>query len=605
MRAREQCFCGSPPTARPTPTLPPSLASRPRPPSSLSSNPRSPLSDGYWPRFFNASTNTAQDVFLALKAYHASLGLTVGTYQLDPWWYGGSCGADGPPPPQCHVAAAWPWSTNFSAAPGFFPDGLAALGLPLTLYSNLYAQADNGNAMTGRFAFMNDSCAGIAPCAIVVPEQSYDFHSWAFDAGVGEMGMNAFEIDFADYIFPFALFASDVRAFDEYFAGMDAAAAEHAIPVQLCMSLPLMMLDSVFWPSVTNARLQVDGYVTSRGRFDIFQTSLLYSALAVAPFLDNVWTTACQPGWGNAYGNTTCEDNSEGLIAIAVLSAGPVGFADRVGATNATLLNMATRADGVLLQPSLPAVDVDAFYADLLPAGSARIASAPSFVTLMVGEESVETAGEVPAVAPYAYPVPAGTALFLSVFGTFVAAPVTLAPIDLWPTLPLPGGGNSSSGAQTAVVGYYVQALSRRALCVDGLAAVSSGCASASTSADAAAPLLSVSTGPAGHEVYSVAPVLAPAGGLSGWALLGELSKFTRVSAQRVAAVDVSGACAPAEQTPLCVALVGAAGESVELALVDPRGVVRVVKAVIGDGGYGGVVCACDNVAGACACSVR
>ena len=262
--------------------------------------------DGYWPVFFDNLTNTAQDVFLALKAYHAELGLTVGTYQMDPWWYGGSCGSNGPPPPECNVVEAWPWSANFSAAPGFFPDGLAALGLPLTLYSNLYAQASNGNKMTQRFSWMNDSCGGIAPCAIVVPEQSYDFHSWAFDAGK-EMGQNAFEIDFADYIFPFAIFASDVRAFDQYWAGVNTAAVEHAFPVQLCMSLPLMTLDSVYWPAVTNARLQGDGYATNTGRYDIFQTSLLYSAVALAPFLDNFWTTSCQPALDNPYGNATCE----------------------------------------------------------------------------------------------------------------------------------------------------------------------------------------------------------------------------------------------------------------------------------------------------------
>ena len=243
--------------------------------------------DGYWPLYYDNVTNTAQDIFLALKAYHQQLGLTVGTYQMDPWWYGGSCGASGPPPPQCNVFEAWPWSANYSAAPGFFPNGLAALGMPLTLYSNLFAQLGNGNKMT-QFSWMNDSCAGIAPCAIVVPEQSYDFHSWAFDAGVS-MGQNAFEIDFADYIFPFALFGRDVRAFDAYFAGLNDAAVEHSFPVQLCMSLPLMMLDSVNWPSVTNARLQADGYATTYGRYDIFQTSLLYSAVAIAPFLDNIW----------------------------------------------------------------------------------------------------------------------------------------------------------------------------------------------------------------------------------------------------------------------------------------------------------------------------
>jgi hypothetical protein len=46
--------------------------------------------DGYWPLFFDNVSNTAEDVFKALAAYHESLGLTVGGYQMDPWWYGGS-----------------------------------------------------------------------------------------------------------------------------------------------------------------------------------------------------------------------------------------------------------------------------------------------------------------------------------------------------------------------------------------------------------------------------------------------------------------------------------------------------------------------------------
>jgi hypothetical protein len=100
-------------------------------------------------------------------------------------------GASGPPPPQCHNAAAWPWAGNWSAAPGFFPSGLASLGLPLTLYSNIFAQAPL-NAMT-QFAWVNGSCEGIAPCAHVPPEQSYDFHSFIFDVGAG-LGQVSFEV---------------------------------------------------------------------------------------------------------------------------------------------------------------------------------------------------------------------------------------------------------------------------------------------------------------------------------------------------------------------------------------------------------------------------
>ncbi len=256
--------------------------------------------DGYWPKFFNNETNTAQDVFLRLKAYHASLNLSVGSYQMDPYWYGGACGADGPPPPECYQPDAWPWATNWSAAPGFFPDGLASLGLPLLLYANLWAQPPY-NAMQQFDWVLSTVCTdtnasqcgqGTPGWAKVVSAQSYDFHSYVFDIGAS-YGQMAWEFDFADFFFlGFGTDLSvDVRSFDEYFRGIDQAALEHNFPVQLCMGLPSITLASVQWGSMTHARLAGDGYPGS-GRYDIFQTSLLYGALELHPFLDNVSATA-------------------------------------------------------------------------------------------------------------------------------------------------------------------------------------------------------------------------------------------------------------------------------------------------------------------------
>lgn len=538
--------------------------------------------DGYWPLFFNATTNTAQDVFLRLKAYHQQLGLTVGTYQMDPWWAGGSCGASGPPSPECNNPKAWPWSANWSAAPGFFPDGLKSLGLPLTLYSNLYAQLSNGNKMT-QFSWLNDSCTGIAPCAVVIPEQSYDFHTYIFDIGKNE-GMNAFEIDFADYIFPFQEFAVNVRSMDQYFEGVDTAATEHEFPVQLCMSLPLLMLNSVHWPSVTNARLQGDGYPTSSGRYDIFQTSLLYSSIAVSPFLDNIWTTSCQPAVDNPFGNSTCEGNVEMLAAIATLSTGPVGFADRVGLTNSTLLNMTTRSDGVLLQPSLPAINIDVYFADRFPpqsesSGLARIACAPSFVPIKTGDSPA------PPLPEYSYPLPSSenAALFLNILGAFVGARVNLSPIDLWPPLPLPG----SEG----VTGYYIQSLSRRFLCIDGENAIASGCANFTSNNNASETLLTSMTGPYDHELYSVAPIHSS----SNWALLGELSKFTRISSSRISSIDLSPSCGSSTSSPFCINIVGGSSEIVVLTMIDPNGTVRISTSQLSQKGVGRIVCSCSS----------
>ena len=189
---------------------------------------------------------------------------------MDPYWYGGACGSSGPPAPSCYMPGAWPWAANWSAAPGFFPDGLAALGLPLTLYSNLYAQpplnqmtqfewVNNDAVARGGGRRLNGVGLGDPGWARVVPNMSYDFHTFIFDAG-STLGQNTFEMDFTDFMFNGSPdFRTDVRAFDEYFAGMNAAAREHAFPVQLCMSLPAITLSSVAWDMVTNARLNYDG----------------------------------------------------------------------------------------------------------------------------------------------------------------------------------------------------------------------------------------------------------------------------------------------------------------------------------------------------------
>jgi hypothetical protein len=393
----------------------------------------------------------------------------------------------------------------------------------------------------------------------VVPNQSYDFHSYIFDAGA-TLNQNTFEIDFTDFMFNGSPdFRSDVRAFDAYYEGMNTAAREHAFPVQLCMSLPAITLSSVAWDMVTNARLNYDGYVFV-SRYDIFQTSLLYAAVGLAPFLDNVWSTGCQPAWDNPYGNTTCEAHSEQLIAIATLGAGPIGFADRVGFTNATLLNMTCRSDGVLLQPDLPATHVEFHYANAFPpaAGAgARITSAPTWVPLGDG---------------------GARALFLAVFATFVAAPVAVAPVDLWPAL-------------SASTSFYVAPLSARGACQEGHNAIGEGCASLFSGAPTDA-LLTANTGASGHEVFSVAPVLE-----GGWTLLGELEKFTRVSGARVAAIT-PGCGLPGAR--LCYALRGAGGESVRVAAVDPLGAVRFFEGIFNSEGAVDVACSC--AAGTCGC---
>ena len=76
------------------------------------------------------------------------------------------------------------------------------------------------------------------------------------------------------------------------------------------------------------------------------------------PFTDVMWTTSVQsadPRWGvGAKRPTVVHD-----LIVSTLSAGPVGFGDLVGNTDAQLLAMATRKDGNILKPAATALRIE------------------------------------------------------------------------------------------------------------------------------------------------------------------------------------------------------------------------------------------------------
>lgn len=138
----------------------------------------------YWSQFANAN-NTAEAVFTQLYAYHQSLGLTVGSYQLDPWWYSlGNCG-------------------NWTANPTLFPRGLQPLldlGMRFTLYSSYFTADPSQQQMPG-YDWVNstDINVGWLEGYIATPgaDASEPFYSMLLDRCV-QWGCNAFEVDFMD-----------------------------------------------------------------------------------------------------------------------------------------------------------------------------------------------------------------------------------------------------------------------------------------------------------------------------------------------------------------------------------------------------------------------
>ena len=94
-------------------------------------------------------------------------------------------------------------------------------------------------------------------------------------------------------------------------------------------------------------------------------------AIGVRPFTDVLWTTSIQsddPRWGiGARRPTVVHD-----LIVATVTAGPIGFGDLVGHTDAQLLSRALRKDGTILKPASAALRVDRFYRPA-PVGGAEI----------------------------------------------------------------------------------------------------------------------------------------------------------------------------------------------------------------------------------------
>jgi len=183
---------------------------------------------------------------------------------------------------------------------------------------------------------------------------------------------------------------------------------------------------------------------------------------------------------------------------------------------------------------------------------------------------------------------------FFSVLSVDVPA-FTLFPSDLTPSLTLCDSSNAYVGLPWAP-GFA--AMSAR--CADGAAALN--CVrpfDATTGLDVTtgdAPIPAVKGGPHAFDIISLSPLFS-----SGWALLGEIAKFVRVSPVRVTAIAVAS-------HSVTTWVEGAPNELVKLALLSPgddaqleSARVRLVEiAFNAEGGTAVVVCSGAGSTAAC-----
>ena len=527
---------------------------------------------GYWNKYLN-STNTGNTLFPRLFQYHQETQNPVayGTYQLDPWWY-----------PQTDNGA-----TNWTYDPSIFPDGinpLVALGMQFTLYSSYYS---------GNITLMNEGMPGYdwrqseyfnvgwfeGYISLPSVDKTYNFYSDMFArAKAAGWGMTNYEVDFMDFLnLCFTDHNVNATALQVFEEGMAKAALDAGITVQLCMDLPSDVLFSASAPAFTNARASEDDFPTNDGRWDLGVTNILYGSLNLKPFYDDFWTTSFQ-GPDSPYG-TASENFTELSAIISTLSSGPVGISDGIGFTNVSLVNMTCMSDGRILKPSVPAGMIDAYFASksgVNVPGMGVIWAAPSYVPIsnITAFPFVPNSGSVD--TPTQYP-------FMSVLAIDVPTPgFTLYPWDLSPdittttaiTTIIPSSSTNSTSNRTSttsfsnVQGYVSVPWSNGMNYITQIACKDSNPACGCVSMFNPMNPLFIQTGTENtdhskpHELYHLSPLYT-----SGWAVIGELSKITRVSIQRFAWINGGD---KNTTNSLSFAVNGTTNEVVNIALVVP-----------------------------------
>jgi hypothetical protein len=308
---------------------------------------------GYWtdagaPYYYNFDQELGYAGTLLAEVQHLhSSNIPVHYLQLDSWWYEkDNLGPDGQPlkprnPTSQNPRPVFPpdrWNTpggtwSYEASPTLFPRGLGSfhqqLGMPLIAHARYIGQ-DSPYRETYRIA-------GIAPI-----DPRYWRHIAAY---LKNNGVATYEQDWLGYIRQYSNFDADPRVADKFFDNMAAAMKAQGLTMQYCSAEPSMFLQGTRYSNLTTIRVSTDRFVRARWH-DFLFTSQLAGSLGIWPWADNA----------------TSQDVN--AILLQTLSAGPVGFADRMGQESQQNLMRAARADGVLVKPDAPLVPVDTDYID-------------------------------------------------------------------------------------------------------------------------------------------------------------------------------------------------------------------------------------------------
>jgi len=296
---------------------------------------------GYYYYLTEPGKNYAQTM-ADVYTYIQKTGLPFKYFQFDSWWY---------------YQGATQGLVLWEPRPEIFPNGMKDVqkqigGLPLVLHNRWFEQ-DNDYATKLKFPFITEKSYGLP-----TSEETYLYLMGKAKEG----GLLVYEQDWLDHQYlQMEATQNNVTNAHNWMMYMNNAALKLDLTIQLCMPLPLHVLQSSLMDSVTHIRASGDYQRLENNQWQLGTSSMLIKSLGVFPYKDTFWSnTATQTGCTMP---DICNDPNAPLEAlISTLTAGPVGPSDKIGFLDEKVVMSTCRSDGVLLKPDVPATTMDLVY---------------------------------------------------------------------------------------------------------------------------------------------------------------------------------------------------------------------------------------------------
>lgn len=314
---------------------------------------------------------TYEQTLQKLKNHHERIGLRIGLYQLDSWWYK----KDGNrytssiteyEPRRMVVGKNYnsmlPFIQSFKRIDLFSSNRLSYvqsfLRKPIGTH---FKQISNDSVYTEQFEFVKEAFAVPKDYANALAFFKRVFHHpyWRLSLIVH---------DWLNYLVMNHSAFEDLEQGPAYFRALDdallATKAESNkcghLTLQLCMALPSITLLSSGMSSVTSIRSTSDANSfliegPTRWRWHLY-SSVLIQAMGKYAFFDNRFSY-------RSYLHPFSSWSRFEMIWLA-LGCGPIGLGDEMGKENVELLQRVVNTDGEILKPDEPCVPLDQCYLD-------------------------------------------------------------------------------------------------------------------------------------------------------------------------------------------------------------------------------------------------